>query len=65
MNLRLSAKGRHPVLDTGTPLFDKSRRCRIRVRHDGIDDESSYWAPFYGQPNWLVAKYHDFISNAC
>ena len=42
MNLRLFIKGRHPVLDTGTPLFDKSRRCRIRVRHDGIDDESSY-----------------------
>ncbi len=37
-------KKRHPVLDTGSPLFDKSRRYQpvyweIGVRHDGIDEE--------------------------
>ena len=41
MRLNQSTKGRHPVPDTGTPLFDKSRRCRIGVRNDGIDDELS------------------------
>jgi hypothetical protein len=40
-------KRRHPALDAGTPLLDNSRRCRIRVRHDDIDDDSNL-APFLG-----------------
>jgi len=40
-------KGRHPALDAGTPLLDNGRGCRIRVRHDDIDDDSNL-APFLG-----------------
>jgi len=32
-------KRRHPVPDTGSPFFDKSRRCQIEVRHDVIEIE--------------------------
>ena len=49
MSLKLSKKGVIPYLirsffarEAISPLCDKSRRCRIGVRHDGIDDELSY-----------------------
>ena len=49
MSLKLSKKGVIPYLmrsfverEATSPLFDKSRRCRIGLRHDGIDDEWSY-----------------------
>ena len=48
MSMMLSKKGVIPYLirsfferEAITPLFDKSRRCRIGVRHDGIDVELS------------------------
>ena len=43
--MRLSIKGRYPVLDTGSPSVDMGRRYRIGVRYDDIENEcSSYKA---------------------
>lgn len=40
-------KGRHPALDAGSPIFNIGRRCRIKVRHDGIDDKLLVVHPFW------------------
>jgi len=29
----------HPVLDTGSPILDIGRRCRIGVRHDSTNEK--------------------------
>ena len=55
--MRLSIKGRYPVLDTGSPSVDMGRRCRIRFGHDGIDTISSMPVIITGQKVFHATEY--------
>ena len=55
--MRLSKKGRHPVLDAGSPSVDMGRRCRIGVRYNGIETISSMPVIITGQKAFHATEY--------
>ena len=55
--MRLSKKGRHPVLDEESPTVEMGRRYRIGVRYDGIDTISSMPVIITGQKVFPATEY--------